>query len=233
METVRDNYTRYPRAILWLVRSGTATIGGVDSDAGPGFAIAVDSFYLSKLPITNQQFEAFDPRFERHASSPGDDDPATGVDYPQARDYCAWYARVSHKGMRLPSEIEWEYACRGGTTSRCFFDERPGEADAYVQHAGNSGKTVPPLRKVRPNPFGLHAMLGGVWEWTGSLHLPYPAKPGDGRNDPSRPGPRVLRGGSWRTPLKRLGSGVRRACDPATRAGDVGFRVARSLVDRG
>jgi formylglycine-generating enzyme required for sulfatase activity len=139
---------------------------------------------------------------------------------------------VSRKGMRLPTEIEWEYACRGGTTSRYFFGERAEEADAYVWHAGNSGANVPALRETRPNPTGLHAMLGGVWEWTGSLLMPYPARAGDGRDDPHTSGSRVLRGGSWRTPLERIGSGVRRAGDPTTRATDVGFRVARSLVDR-
>lgn len=230
MARLPDNYTRYPRAILWLVREGNTTVGGDTDDAQPQFSVAVESFYLSKLPVTNLQFEAFDPGFDRNPSSPGDDDPATGVDYTQARDYCAWYAHVSRKAMRLPTEVEWEYACRGGTHSRLFC-EAGEEIDGAILHAGNSGDTAPALQRTRTNPFGLHAMLGGVWEWTGSLHRPYPAAAGDGRDDPHAEGQRVLRGGSWRTPLGDIASGARRAAEPSLRADDVGFRVARSLVD--
>ena len=113
MSGTRQSYTAYPRPILWLIRGGVATIGGAEEDSQPAFTIPVASFYLSKLPVTNLQFEAFDPTFERGACSAGDEDPATGIDYRQARGYCDWYARVSRKAMRLPTEIEWEYACRG------------------------------------------------------------------------------------------------------------------------
>jgi len=196
---MRDRYTHYPRAVLWLVRGGAATIGGE--------RVPVESFYLSKLPVTNIQFEAFDPPFERSEHSAGDHDAAAGIGFAQARGYCEWYARVSHKPMRLPTEIEWEYACRAESTSRYFFSDA-ADADRYVWHAGNSGADVPPLNKVRANPFGLHSMLGGLWEWTASG---------------------VLRGGSFRTPLADIGCDVRRICEPGQRAGDLGFRVARSL----
>ena len=197
---MQDRYTHYPRAILWLVRGGEATIGGEVE--------TVEPFYLSKLPITNIQFEAFDPAFDRNAHSAGNDDAAVGVDFEQARGYCDWYAGVSRKPMRLPTEVEWEYACRAETTSKYFFGDNTEDADRYVWHAGNSGDTVPPLQEARPNPFGLHSMLGGVWEWTAS---------------------RALRGGCYRMPLEDIGCAVRRACEPGYRAGDVGFRVARSL----
>ncbi len=72
-------------------------------------------------------------------------------------------------------------------------------------------------------------MLGGVWEWTASLYRPYPTKAGDGRDLSAAEGLRVLRGGSYLTPLEDIGCGVRRACEPGHRAGDVGFRIARSL----
>lgn len=193
---------------MWLVRGGEATIGGDADAAQPAFTVTVEPFYLSKLPITNIQFEAFDPAFDRDAHSVGHDDAAVGVDFAQARGYCEWYAGVSRKPMRLPTEVEWEYACRAETTSKYFFGDNLEDGDRYVWHAGNSADVTPPLHKTRPNPFGLLSMLGGVWEWTASG---------------------VLRGGSYRTPLEDIGCGVRRACEPGHRAGDIGFRVARSL----
>jgi len=119
--------------------------------------------------------------------------------------------------MRLPTEIEWEYACRAETTTKYFFGDNAKDGDHYVWHAGNSTDMIPPLHKVRPNPFGLQAMLGGVWEWTSSLYAP------------TDEGLRVLRGGSYRTPLADIGCDVRRACEPGHRAVDIGFRIARSL----
>jgi formylglycine-generating enzyme required for sulfatase activity len=188
----QGRYTHYPRAILWLVRGGSITIDGRTR--------AVEPFYLSKLPLTNIQFEAFDPSFERYEHGADDDDTAVGIDFEQARGYCDWYGRVARKPIRLPTDVEWEYACRAETTSK--------DAAGPVWHAGNSTGSVPPLRRTRPNPFGLQSMLGGVWEWTASGNQ---------------------RGGSYRTPLEKIGYDSQRVCDPGRRENDVGFRIARSL----
>ena len=196
---MRDRYTHYPRAILWLIRGGEAAIGGKQ--------IPVEAFYLSKLPITNIQFEAFDPAFNRVGTSAADDDTVVGVNFEQARGYCEWYAGVSRKPMRLPSEIEWEYACRAETTSKYFFGDSTEGADRFIWHAGNSTDMIPPLHKVQPNPFGLHSMLGGVWEWTSSLYRPYPVPSGDGRDEREAVGRRVLRGGSFRVDRDAVGAG--------------------------
>lgn len=224
---MRESYTRYPRAILWLLREGTVTIGGSTPDSRPEFAAEVRPFYISKTPISNVQYEAYDPEHPRSAASPHDDGPVVGVAFRDALGYCDWYARVSRKPMRLPTEVEWELACRAGRQGRRFFSD--ALADLYVCDAENSSGVLEPLQANKPNPFGLHGMLGGVWEWTGSLYRPYPVNDGDGRDDPSVPGRRVLRGGSFRTPRADLDCGVRRAEDPDARHDDVGFRIARSL----
>ena len=80
----RDSYTRYPRPLLWLVQGGTIAVGGPEADAQPRFAAAVEPFYIGKFPVTNEQFEAFDPGFERSPLSAGDRDPAAGVRYSAA-----------------------------------------------------------------------------------------------------------------------------------------------------
>lgn len=229
MSRLPDSYTRHPRTILWLVREGECTIGDDAVDRAPAFRVRVRSFYLGKRPITNRQYEAFAPDHLRADSSPGDDDPVVGVSFRDAATYCRWYAEISRKPIRLPTEIEWEYACRAGSTTRYFFGNDPMEGDAYLIDAANANGRTTGLASLKPNPFGLQGMLGGVWEWTASLHLPYPAQNDDGRNDPAAEGPRVLRGGSYRVTRDQLGSSVRRGADPDTRADDVGFRIARTF----
>ncbi len=207
----RDSYTRYPRPILWLVRGGTATIGGEEDDARPRFEVGVEPFYIGKFPVTNEQFEAFDPGFERSGVSAGDKDPATGVSFEAAQAYCEWYAGVSRKPMRLPTEVEWEYACRGDAAAA------PAAGDLW--HAGNSEGRVHRLDAMPANELGLYGMLGGVWEWTDS---PF----GD---DGSAPGERVLRGGSFRVDGAEITCSLRRTEDPAACRDDVGFRIVKSF----
>lgn len=185
---MRDSYTRYPRAILWLVREGHYEGG------------EVGSFYLSKLPITALQFEAFDPSYRRPAYAVGDDDAAVGVRFEQAQGYCEWYARVSRKPMRLPTEIEWSYACDLGEPHRL--------SDAQIPHAGNSGEQLPNLKRTKPSKAGFIAMLGGVWEWTAEGQL---------------------RGGSFRCSREQVALGHRHPAPESADYGDVGFRIARSM----
>lgn len=235
-----DYYTAYPRPILWLVPEGELTA----------------PFYLSKLPVTNEQFEAFDPGFERSPLAPEDGDPALGVSWHDAAEYCAWYAEVARKPIRLPAEEEWEHACRAGAHGRWFFGDDPAVAEEFVWHRGNSGGTVPPLDGKRTNGFGLHAMLGGAWEWTASaaeprglgvapasVGRPAPgalrpadspdgpaASPGSSSRGPESSAPfRILRGGSFRTPLDELSCSLRRAERPDVPVPDAGFRIARSF----
>ncbi|MEM7355602.1 MAG: SUMF1/EgtB/PvdO family nonheme iron enzyme [Acidobacteriota bacterium] len=229
----RDSYTRYPRPILWLVQGGTITLGGDEEDAQPCFEVEIDSFYISKLPVTNEQLEAGVPSFSRSPLSPGDREPAVGVTYAIAQAYCDWYAGVSRKPMRLPSEIEWEYACRAGASGRWFCAEEQEVFDAHVWHAGNAGdgERVPQLDAKKANDFGLYGMLGGLWEWTSSPYRPYPltASAAEGEPADSAVSARVLRGGSFRVRGERISCSLRRAEQPSASDPDVGFRIVKSL----
>ncbi len=224
----RDSYTRYPRPILWLVEGGTVTIGGAEADARPTFEVAVEPFYVGKLPVTNEQFEAFDPGFERSPLSAGDTDPAAGVSFEAAAAYCEWYAGVTRKPMRLPTEVEWEYACRAGSPESWFSGPDPEVAGAHVWHRGNSPDRMPELDGKRANEFGLYGMLGGVWEWTGSRYRTYPLTEPHRRRS-ALPGDRVLRGGSVRLGLDEISCSLRRAEKPTARPDDVGFRIVKSF----
>jgi len=196
------SYARHPRPILWLLREGRLTLRGA---SGAPQEVEVRPFYLAKAPVTNAQYEAFDPSHRRAAPAPGDEDPVVEVSFHEATAYCAWYAEVSRKPMRLPTEIEWEYACRAGNGA-------PDVAGADAWSVENSSGQVRDPRLKRANPFGLWGMLGCVWEWTAAA-------------DETA----VLRGGSFREPVRDLTCAARRRADPDLRADDVGFRIARSF----
>ncbi len=196
----RDSYTRYPRPILWLVRGGQ-----LDAGAGGGPRVEVEPFYVGKFPVTNEQLEAFEAGFERSPLSPGDRDPAAGVSFELAQSYCAWYAGVARKPMRLPTEVEWEHACRGGEEGAC-----PGTSGDDLWHRGNAPERMPRLDAKKANGFGLYGMLGGVWEWTVSSE-----------------GAGVLRGGSIRLHRDEITCSLRR--ERSERLDDVGFRIVKSF----
>jgi formylglycine-generating enzyme required for sulfatase activity len=201
-----QRYTSFPRPVLWLVPEGELLVR--DS------TVAVEPFYLSTLPVTNRQLEAFAGARQRSPAAPDDDDPAIGVDVELAAAYCSWYARIARKAIRLPTEVEWEHACRAGARGRWFWGDDEAAADGWVWHRDNSGERIPRLDAKRSNGFGLHAMLGGVWEWV------------LGDDGPA------LRGGSWRTPLHELGCSERLSPEAAAARGvlgEAGFRIARSL----
>ena len=221
----KDHYTNYPRTILWLVRGGSIDIGGHEPASRPCFSADVSPFYISKHPITNRQYEAFDASFARSGNTPGDHAPATGISHEDALAYCRWYADIARKPFRLPTEIEWEYACRSGEPGR-YFGVNPNEAEAYIWHAGNSDAHVGNLEQKKTNPFGLYGMLGGVWEWTASPFRPYPLCDGA---QPGQQEPMVQRGGSYRLPLDQISCSLRRPSPPETRADDTGFRIVRDF----
>ncbi len=192
-------YTRVPRATLWLFRGGQWALGG------EGEPVDVAPFYIAKAPITNRQYEAFDPGHGRSPRSPGDDGPVVGVSLEDARAYCTWYAELSGKNFRLPTELEWEYACLWGEKGSAL---APEQADRLWWDRENSGGRAQDVEGKEANTGGIHDMLGNVWEWTDAG---------------------VMRGGSFRTPRQEMGRSIRRLLDPTLRQDDVGFRILRLL----
>ena len=207
------SYAHVPRTILWLIPGGEVGIEGRPA--------RVEPFYLGKWPVTNEQFEAFDPDYQRSPVSSGDRDLAVRVSFERADAYCRWYAEVSRKPMRLPTETEWLYAC-GGTFAAYeapSWNATPELIDRCCWHAGNSDGLVQPPEHLAANGFGLHGMLGSVWEWVAP-----DVSVGDGR---------TLCGGSFRMEANELHHGLVRRKVPGFAADDTGFRVARSFRVRG
>jgi len=226
---VVERFTQIPRCTLWLLRGGDCTIGGGGPDSRPTFVAEVAPLYISKGPITNIQYEAFQPGRERWPSSREDDAPVVGVDWRDAVAYCRWYSELSKKRFRLPTEVEWEFACRGGREGRFWWGEDPATFEGYGWDLANSGSQARVIEGKRANPAGLYDMLGNVWEWTSSLHQPYPVVDADGREDMDASGPRVARGGSFRVARDELGIAERLPLSVDTQRDDLGFRIVRLL----
>ena len=123
---------------------------------------------------------------------------------------------------RLPTEAEWEYAARAGTTG-----PRYGETDEIAWYAGNSGGRTHPVGRKRPNAWGLHDMLGNVWEWTADWYGPYPSGAASDPRGPASGSFRVRRGGGWYSDAGRCRSADRNGFEPSYRDFNLGFRLAR------
>ncbi|MCK6504090.1 SUMF1/EgtB/PvdO family nonheme iron enzyme [Myxococcota bacterium] len=205
------------------IPAGAFDMGGPDgvggSDERPRHRVRIGRpFRLGRTPVTAGQYRAFDP-----AVGPGPDDlPVVGVDWYEARLYCVWL------GGRLPTEAEWEYACRAGTTTAWW----SGDSEADLARVGwydqNSGMTLHPVGGKPANPWGLHDLHGNVWEWCADGPRPYSPEP---QVDPVGPTPaaggrRVVRGGSAWDFAFRSRSAFRSVGHPWLRNGLVGFRVA-------
>jgi serine/threonine protein kinase/formylglycine-generating enzyme required for sulfatase activity len=165
--------------------------------------------------------------------------PATHVSWQEASDFCkALTASEQSRGAleknreyRLPTEAEWEYACRGGTTTAYSFGSDASQLGAYAWFRDNA-QGRPHKTGTRQSSAQLNDMHGNVWEWCWDLYEPRLA----GGSDPmSRSGGpfRVLRGGSWRCEPALCLSAHRNALDPSTRIDNLGFRVALCPVDAG
>ena len=157
------------------------------------------------------------------------DDPVVCVSWADASAYVAWVGGMSGRPYRLPSEQEWEYAARAGTrTARPWgpaFDDRAANtgADACCGPSARGGDRwlyTSPVGSFPPNAFGLYDMLGDVWQWTADC-----AEAAHGADCAAR----IARGGGWFHPPDMARSAARVADDPARRAADIGFRVARDL----
>ncbi|MET7569600.1 formylglycine-generating enzyme family protein [Streptomyces sp. NPDC005492] len=210
------------------VPSGHVTLS--DRRSQRSWTIELAPFALARLPVTQEQYARVTG--ERPSAARGDRLPVETVSWQDAVLFCNALSReegltpvygvdgeavvrdTAADGFRLPTEAEWEYACRAGTSG-----PRYGPLDDIAWHRGNSEERPHEPGGRLPNPWGLHDMLGNVWEWCWDLY------------DPEVYGTyRVLRGGGWFDEHWSCRASVRRRSHPTFRVDDVGFRVARSSM---
>jgi hypothetical protein len=187
----------------------------------PQHEVTITPFRLQRTPVSNAQFELFDPshRQDRDQYSSGDNHPVIWVSWYMAEMFCIWLGQA----YRLPTEAEWEYAARAGTTTRYWWGDR---FDSSKCHSGESRqkRTLPP-DESRENPWRLIDMLGNVWEWCLDGARDY-----INTSQVNPVGPlgshRVDRGGSWINSAGLCRSAYRDGDSPAHRFNFLGFRVA-------
>ncbi|MCD6405497.1 MAG: formylglycine-generating enzyme family protein, partial [Planctomycetes bacterium] len=213
-----------------------------DSDEGPVHKVVLTkAFYLGKYEVTNGQYQAFlnsagydgsrdaDSDYLRHHrdwnkyASTGDSYPIVCVSWKNAQAYCKW------AGLRLPTEAEWEYACRAGSSTRFSFGDSDSQLDSYAWYNGNSGSKTHPVGQKRPNGWDLYDMHGNVWECCADWKGDYPSGSVTDPQGPSSESARVLRGGSWNINPQNCRSAYRSYYSPDYSGSVSGVRVARTI----
>ena len=171
------------------IESGSFMMGSSEdkdayADEFPQHKVTIDyDFEMGKYPITQAQWRAVAelPKVEIELESDpshfkGDDLPVDSITWHEAVEFCARLSAATGKEYRLPSEAEWEYACRAGTTTPYSFGE--GKISEYAHHNSNATRNV---GELKPNPWGLYDMHGNVWEWCqDDWHDDYNGAPTDG-----------------------------------------------------
>ncbi len=222
------------------VKPGTYLMGSPDSeeDLSRGESshqvTLTKQFFLSEAPCTQAQWEAV--MGTNPSDFKGADRPVEMVSWDEAVDFCWRLTEQQRKqgallegwAWRLPTEAEWEYAARAGTTG-----PRHGELDAIAWHAGNFGVGTHPVKQKAPNAWGLYDMIGNVWEWCSDWYGGYPTGAVIDPKGPSSGSTRASRGGSWCLDGGRCRSAYRLGFDPSARGISLGFRPVLSPVSSG
>jgi len=198
---------------------------------GPVHTVELDGFWMGKYEVTQEQYQAVTGKNPRNFK--GAKNPVEQVSWNHATEFCrkltdkVGRASSPARSFRLPTEAEWEYACRAGSTTRFCFGDSDGGLDEYAWYDGNSGSKTHPVGEKKANEWGLYDMHGNVWEWCGDWYAAeYGAGSAKNPQGPSSGVGRVLRGGGWYSLSPRgCRSAARGGGDPAGGNSGGGFRV--------
>jgi formylglycine-generating enzyme required for sulfatase activity len=253
---------------------------GHKPDESPQHKVAIEPFWMGKCEVTWNEYELFQfadeerkrrilrgspteahvqadavarpttPYVEMSFGMGKDGYPAISMTQHAANTYCKWLSANTGHFYRLPTEAEWEYACRAGTTTAYSFGDDASQLKDYAWFADNSDGKYQKVGKKKPNPWGLYDMHGNVMEWTADQYVPDAYKQfasaiaKEPWIKPTTPYPHVARGGGWEDTPERLRSAARQPSDRSWKMQDpqlpksiwyltdaqwLGFRVIRPL----
>jgi len=221
-----------------------------NADERPVHKVWLGPFLIDKCEVTQELYKRFPLPDPSHFKDPAR--PVEQMTWTDAIEYCNERSKAEGlepcydlktgkcnfqaDGYRLPTEAEWEYACRAGTKTRYFFGDDARKLKNYAWFANDSLKKTQPVGKKRPNPWGLHDMLGNVAEWCHDFYSPdyYQKSPEKNPLGPAKGRQRVLRGGAWNNGADTCRSSYRSG-DPSINdtchtSDAIGFRCVRGLA---
>jgi len=212
-----------------MMGSPGADVGREDDEVQHEVTIT-RAFYLQTTPVTQGQWARVMGNNPSRFKDDGDKCPVEKIRWDEAQTFIEKLNEMEGTDKyRLPTEAEWEYACRAGSAERFCSGDDEGKLGEYAWYRGNSGKRTHPVGNKKANAWGLYDMHGNVWEWCQDCYGDYPAGPvTDPKGSPSCEF-RVSRGGSWFDNASDIRSAHRGWGWPSNRVNNLGFRLAWDL----
>ena len=224
-ETAASNPPGTNASVMVKIPGGKFIMGDKDEIDAPPHEVVISSFLMDRHLVTQQQFQKL--MGANPSRWKGDRNPVEQLRWSDAAKFCnkrseagglepcydlkTLKCNFEATGYRLPTEAEWEYACRAGTTTAYFFGTSPTKAGDYAWFDKNSGGRPRPVGQKQPNPWGLYDIAGNVWEWCNDFYKVdyYPEAPRENPRGPAEGQNKVLRGGAWRFSADNCRSGYR------------------------
>ena len=222
-EGVKLELMRIPEGTF---KMGSLRIDSYENDMPRHEVTLTNPFYMAKYAVTQEQWRVV--MGNNLSYFKGVKLPVNQISWNDAKEFIKKLNAKTAGGYRLPTEAEWEYACRSGTTSEYSFGDYITPKNANYDES-NIGKPVA-VGNYKPNDFGLYDMHGNVWEWCEDWYGGYPGWPVEDPKGPAVGQYRVLRGGSFAVNSSRARSSSRIICAPAIRIHVNGFRLVREEI---
>jgi len=216
--------------LVWI-RAGEFEMGSDDGESHerPIHTVKITKgYYMGIYEVTQEQYRKV--MGTNPSGFKGDDNlPVETVSWNDAVRFCEKLSQKEGKTYRLPTEAEWEYACRAGRTGKYCSGGSEAQFGDYAWYLQNSGKKTHPVGTLKPNAWGLYDMYGNVWEWCGDWYGEYSSAAVTDPQGPSKALSRILRGGSWESGPSRCRSANRSRITPGGRLNFFGFRIVVTL----
>ena len=218
---------------LVLIPPGEFTMG----EGGDAHKVRITKpFYLGKYEVTQEEWEAVAGKGNNPSQFRGPRNPVERVSWDDCQAFLEGLGPMcgaTGGSYRLPTEAQWEYACRAGSTGGWCFGDAESELDDYGRYRKNSEGKTHPVGEKKPSPWGLFDVHGNVWQWCADWHDKdyYKASPGSDPTGPPSGLERVYRGGSWNSPARDCRSACRYTGAPGIRNNNLGFRASLVMAD--